>query len=131
MAAIRGLVNQADPTFETDWLDFKAEHRDPKQRDAKARERKFREQLCEAISGFANNQGGVIVWGIVAEKRPVGGDYLVDAAWEEMPVTNPLAVKSRTSTNGSSCFAKRHIEMAAGKVGELAHPELPGIRWLR
>ncbi|HJT76274.1 MAG TPA: RNA-binding domain-containing protein, partial [Gemmataceae bacterium] len=61
VAAVRDLINSSPPTAETDWLDFKTEHLDPKQRD-----RKTRETWSEALGGFANNQGGVLIWGVDA-----------------------------------------------------------------
>jgi hypothetical protein len=92
---IRSLVDDG-PTFETDWLEFKTEYRNPKQADPKRREAKYREQLLEAISGFANNQGGVLIWGIEAKKRPqVEDGPEIDAASSIVPIENPIAVKSR------------------------------------
>jgi hypothetical protein len=46
----------------------------------------------EALAGFANNQGGVLVWGIEARKDPATN---VDVASAVKPVDNPLSVKSR------------------------------------
>src|SRR5438876_253313 len=89
VAAIRALVNSDPPTFETDWLDFKTEHADAKQRD-----KKNREVWYEALSGFANSGGGVLIWGIDARKMKMPGRE-VDAACEEKPVTEPFALKSR------------------------------------
>jgi hypothetical protein len=89
VAAIRGLINPADPTFETDWLDFKGEHDDPKYRDASHKATWF-----EALSEFSNNQGGVLVWGVDARKTK-NGDVEIDAASEVRPVLNPLGLKSR------------------------------------
>jgi hypothetical protein len=93
VAAIRALVNLENPTFETDWLDFKTEHRDPKRNDPKIREAKYKEQLLEAISGFANNAGGVLIWGIKADKPKDGPQ--IDAANEEVPVSDAKAVEAR------------------------------------
>lgn len=89
VAAIRALVSSTPPTFETDWLDFKTEHIDPKQRD-----KKNREIWCEVLSGFSNNQGGVLVWGVDArKKRTPAGE--VDAACDERPIADPFALKSK------------------------------------
>jgi hypothetical protein len=89
VAFLRGLVNSDPPTVETDWLDFKTEDPDPKKRD-----RKIRETWSEAIGGFANNQGGVLVWGIDARPTNIRG-VQVDAAKAEKPMTEPVALKSR------------------------------------
>jgi hypothetical protein len=89
VAAIRGLINSSPPTVERDWLEFKGQHRDPKQRD-----KKFGEQWSEALGGFANNQGGVLVWGADARQKPVKGGA-IDGVWEEQPVDYPVALASR------------------------------------
>ncbi len=83
---IRGLVNSTPPTYESDWLDFKL----PPNTDLK--DAKWRSLWIEALCGFANNQGGVLIWGIDARKDPETG---VDAACGEKPVDNPAGVKSR------------------------------------
>jgi Schlafen, AlbA_2 len=71
-----------DQVHETEWLDFKSgEHLD----DDKA-------TWSEAVCGFANNQGGVLVWGIDARKDKQTG---VDAACDVKPVPNPAALRSR------------------------------------
>ena len=62
-AHLRGLV--AAQTPETDWLDFKCRP----SRDANAKEIWYK-----ALSGFANTEGGVLVWGIEASKQPDGKD---------------------------------------------------------
>jgi hypothetical protein len=86
VAFIRGLVNSTPPTYETDWLDFK------QQPSSDLKQPKWREMWVEALAGFANNQGGVILWGIDARKDPATN---VDAASGEKPVDNPNGVKSR------------------------------------
>lgn len=43
-----------------------------------------RRNLAVAVSGFANSDGGIVVWGVVAEKD----DDAVDAASREQPVEN-------------------------------------------
>jgi hypothetical protein len=86
IAFIRGLVNSNPPTYETDWLDFK------QQPSTNLKDQKWREMLVETLAGFANNQGGVILWGIEARKDPTTN---VDAACGEKPVDNPVGLKSR------------------------------------
>lgn len=90
VAAIRGLVN-LDPaltTVESDWLDFKTE-------DARAwlRDKQIKEAWSEALGGFANNQGGVLIWGVDARKKEVDGRE-IDAAHDLKPITDPLALES-------------------------------------
>jgi hypothetical protein len=91
VTAIRALIH-TDPartTPETDWLEFKTEHDDPRQRD-----KRIKEQWSEALGGFANNQGGVLVWGIEARKTKIGASQ-IDAACGEKPITDPHSVTSR------------------------------------
>jgi hypothetical protein len=83
VAFLRALINSTPPTFETDFLDFKADPGDERNRKA---------VWYEALSGFANNEGGVLVWGIDARKDPATN---IDAACAEVPVTNPTAFQSR------------------------------------
>lgn len=89
IAAIRGLVTSSPPTFETDWRDFKGEGPDPKQR-----EKYIRFEWSRALGGFANNQGGVLIWGIDARKKPYQASQ-IDAAGSEKPMANPIVLKSR------------------------------------
>lgn len=69
-------------TFETESLDFKSgEYLDDD-----------KETWSEAICGFANNQGGVLIWGIDARKDKATN---IDAACDIRPVMNPAALRSR------------------------------------
>jgi hypothetical protein len=86
VAFITGLTNSSPPTFETDWLDFK------QQPSSDLKDPKWREMWIEALSGFANNEGGVIVWGLDARKDKTTN---IDAACGISPVDNPFGVKSR------------------------------------
>src|SRR5262245_53984981 len=47
--SLRGLINPADPVYESDWLDCKA---DPQ------KDKELKEIWYTALGGFANNQGG-------------------------------------------------------------------------
>ena len=60
-AFIRDLCSLKPPTFEDDWLDFK-------NHPGTGNEEKVKEMWGEALSGMANNQGGVIIWGVDARK---------------------------------------------------------------
>jgi hypothetical protein len=81
VAYLRSLVIAPIPVEELDWRDFKA---DP----GKEHERK--QLWSKAVSGFANNQGGVLVWGLDARKV---ND--VDRVCDECPVEKPFVFKSR------------------------------------
>jgi hypothetical protein len=82
-AFIEALVDLANPTFETDWLDLKSQPRT---------DQDCRKIWCKALSGMANNQGGVLIWGI--DGRKDAGDK-IDCARELKPIRNPAAFKSR------------------------------------
>jgi hypothetical protein len=92
VAFIRNLFNPASPMSESDWLDFKEPPRLDAVRVAGLDHGKWREIWVEALSGFANNQGGVLIWGIEARKDPATN---IDAASGEKPVNNPNGLKSR------------------------------------
>jgi len=75
---IASFCNQPNPRCENDWLDFKV---DPGDRNDKERKGIW----VEALSGYANTGGGVIVWGIDAPDR---------CAESVKPITNPDALRS-------------------------------------
>jgi hypothetical protein len=89
---IRKLYDPTSPVSETDWLDFKQPPRLNATTFAPLDHPKWKEMWMEALGGFANNQGGVLIWGLDARKDPATG---VDAASGEVPVPNPEGVKSR------------------------------------
>jgi len=60
---LKGLINSDPPTFETDWLDFKGAEQ--------LQDKDVKRIWSEALSGFANTEGGVLVWGIDARKNLV------------------------------------------------------------
>src|SRR6266404_6707775 len=68
-AATKGLVRATPPCFETEWLDFKGA--------ARITDQISKRKWSEALAGFANTQGGVLIWGVDARKDPATG---VDAA---------------------------------------------------
>jgi schlafen family protein len=60
-AFLESLTKTTPPTFESDWLDFKGWW-------PTLDNNKVKEIWSTALSGFANNQGGVLIWGIKADK---------------------------------------------------------------
>ncbi|MFO0821708.1 MAG: ATP-binding protein [Gemmataceae bacterium] len=82
VAAIRALINSDPPTTESDWFDVKGEHIDPKQRDKRSKE-----LWSEVLGGFANNQGGVIIWGLDARPVEIAGKR-IDAITKDVPVAD-------------------------------------------
>jgi hypothetical protein len=81
-AFLENLVTER--AHETEWLDFKGGGDDPGSEQVKG-------LWSKAICGFANNQGGCIVWGIDARRDENG----VDAASEVKLVQDPAALRSR------------------------------------
>jgi hypothetical protein len=83
-------VDLTDPTFESDTLDFKVLP-DPDPKD-----KKLKSVWAEALSGFANAGGGVLIFGIDARKTNLPGtDKEVDAARAIRPLPNPLHILSQ------------------------------------
>ena len=58
---LKSLINSTPPAFETEWLEFKGAEKI----DANG----IKNYWAEALSGFANTEGGVLVWGIDARKN--------------------------------------------------------------
>lgn len=90
VAAVRALVNLADPVFETEHLDFKAACAPPA--NTPIPDANVKKTWSEALAGFANTSGGILIWGIDARK-PAGSD--VDAANGFLLVPDPNALRSR------------------------------------
>ncbi|EEF57492.1 AlbA family DNA-binding domain-containing protein [Pedosphaera parvula] len=59
---LMGLPAEMPKVFESEWLDFKS---------GKSKKNDIPEIWSKALGGFANNEGGVLVWGIVADKDQV------------------------------------------------------------
>jgi len=83
-AAIQRLVNATPPVFENEWLDFKGA--------AQIDDAGTKKTWSEALAGFANTQGGVLIWGVDARKDQATG---IDAACGLSFVKNPSTFKSR------------------------------------
>src|SRR5437773_1348889 len=60
-ALLSTLPTKPEKTFESDWLDFKR---------GRAQEKDIPRIWSKILGAFANNEGGVVVWGVVAEKDP-------------------------------------------------------------
>lgn len=81
---LKSLVGATPPTFENDWLDFKG--------GSHPSEKSEKKIWSEALSGFANTQGGVLIWGIDARKD---GGTGVDCARALALVEQPDRFESR------------------------------------
>jgi hypothetical protein len=84
VAAIKRLVGATPPVFETEWLDFKGA--------AQINDAGIKKTWSEALAGFANTQGGILIWGVDARKDQATG---IDAAYGLSLVKSPPAFKSR------------------------------------
>lgn len=84
VAVIKRLVDATPPECETEWRDFKGA--------AQANDQDTKRTWSKALAGFANTQGGVLIWGVDARKDQATG---VDAASDLSLVKNPSAFKSR------------------------------------
>src|SRR5262245_24677300 len=82
-AYLRSLVSVANPTFEGEWLEFKG---------GRGNDASNQKNWSDALSGFANTGGGVLIWGIETDNRsgqradPAVGFSLID---------NPGALKAK------------------------------------
>ena len=90
-AYLAGLVKSTPPTYEADWLDFKVGD-DPVIPDKKRLAEDQKKVWSKVLSAFANCGGGVLVWGIKAEKDKVTG---IDAANDCCPVPDVHQFVSR------------------------------------
>lgn len=90
VAAIIALASPEVRESETDWLEFKVEH----PTDEKVRAKTNKSYWSEDLSAFANNQGGVMIWGLGTDKVKVDGGYL-DVANEVKPIANVVAMAAR------------------------------------
>ncbi|KAA3639078.1 MAG: ATP-binding protein [Armatimonadetes bacterium] len=93
LAVIEGLV--ADRRQEDLHLEFKLLRNAPKVT------REDRKNLAVSVSGFANSDGGIVIWGLDA--RP--DDDGVDAACALMPIRKPAVVCSRFQELTGQCVS--------------------------
>jgi hypothetical protein len=94
-AAIDQLIS--DFQSENLWLDFK---RSADSGSGTKIHQSDRENLAKAISGFANSDGGVIVWGVDCKRDPSTGADLPSA---KIPIEQPHRFISWLEGIGSSC----------------------------
>lgn len=66
-------------------------------------ERDDRRNLAEAISGFANSSGGLIVWGVVAKRNAQG----VDSARQAQPLADGQLFLSRLTEHAGTATSPR------------------------
>jgi hypothetical protein len=81
---LSGLISTNPPTAETEWLDFKG--------SMSLSDADLKRLWSKALSGFANTQGGLLIFGIDARMDPATG---VDAAHALSLVPNPATLRSR------------------------------------
>src|SRR5690348_13324649 len=80
-AFLRAMADPASPTFETEYLDFKAGQIPVNNNPIPDAD--VKKTWTEALAGFATTSGGVLIWGINADKDAATG---VDAANAVLPV---------------------------------------------
>jgi hypothetical protein len=80
---LMGLPNTPEKTFESDWLDFKR---------GRVQDKDIPRIWSKIVGAFANNEGGVVVWGIIAEKDATTN---IDAVQTLDLVADVNALKSR------------------------------------
>jgi len=80
---LQAMPSATEKVFENDWLDFKSGKPAPED---------IAKIWSKALGAFANNEGGVLVWGIVAEKDPADK---IDAVKAIDLVPNIFQLKSR------------------------------------
>jgi hypothetical protein len=80
---LKSLPTLPEKTFENDWLDFKS---------GKVQDADIKKIWSKIIGAFANNSGGVVVWGLIAKKDSVTG---IDAVSGIELVPDVFALKSR------------------------------------
>jgi hypothetical protein len=80
---LQSLPSKAEKTFENDWLDFKT---------GKVRDEDLKKIWSKIVGAFANNEGGVVVWGLVSKKDPTTG---IDAVHAVECAPDVFALKSR------------------------------------
>lgn len=81
---LKSLIGSDPPSFETDWLDFKGADQ--------LKDKDVKRIWSEALSGFANTEGGILVWGIDARPDPI---TKIDCASGLSLVRNPNLFVSR------------------------------------
>ncbi len=85
-AKLSALIASQPPTFETDWLDFKAAAQ------LQLQDENLKNIWSKALSGFANAGGGVLIFGIDARKDKATG---IDCADKLALAPAAFALKSR------------------------------------
>jgi hypothetical protein len=80
---LQSLPNLPEKTFENDWLDFKS---------GKTKPEDLKRIWSKIIGAFANSEGGVVVWGVIAKKDPSTG---IDAVSSIELVPDVFVLRSR------------------------------------
>ena len=113
---LKGLIGSDPPSFETDWLDFKGAEQ--------LKDKDVKKIWSEALAGFANTEGGVLVWGIDARPDPI---TKIDCASGLSLVKKPATFVSRLKelivrtydSLGSSYKVAERLQISQSKASRL------------
>ena len=90
LAALKRILDEEEP--ESLFLDYK---KSATRQEDRALARSDRENLSKALSGFANSEGGLLIWGVDARREPNGQREVLEKA------ALPDAIAFRTLIEGA------------------------------
>ncbi|WP_454259101.1 AlbA family DNA-binding domain-containing protein [Pseudoxanthomonas mexicana] len=105
LAALKRILDEEEP--ESLFLDYK---KSATRQEDRALARSDRENLSKALSGFANSEGGLLIWGVDARRKPNGQREVLEKA------ALPDAIAFRT--------------LIEGAISGVTIPALSGVRVL-
>ncbi len=105
LAALKRILDEEEP--ESLFLDYK---KSATRQEDRALARSDRENLSKALSGFANSEGGLLIWGVDARREPNGQREVLEKA------ALPDAIAFRT--------------LIEGAISGVTIPALSGVRVL-
>ena len=82
-ALLMSLPSRTEKTFESDWLDFKR---------GSTKDKDIHRIWSKALGAMSNNEGGVLVWGLISEKDPA---TKIDAVQSVDLVPDVFALRTR------------------------------------
>src|ERR1043165_1656772 len=109
-----GAIDKLIADFESEslWLDFKRSKNDA---TGTSLDKSDRENLAKAVSGFANADGGIIVWGVDCRPDAKTG---ADLPSEKLPLQEPHRFRSWLSGALSGCVTPPAPQVEHAVVGD-------------